>query len=73
MEVVLAGRADRLDLGVGTAELAVKALPERLAVPGDHGADQRVGADLAATLLGQLDRPGEVAAIGVGRQGSLRP
>ena len=64
--------ADRLDLGVRAAELAVIALAERSVAVGDHGADQRVGADPAAPLLGDLDRPRQVAAIGIGGGRHLR-
>ena len=65
-EVAVTGGADRLDLGVGRAQLAVKALADRPLAVGDHGSHQRVGADPAAALLGDLDRASEVAAIGIG-------
>ena len=65
-EVLRPGGTNRLDFRVGAPELAVKALAEDLTVPGDHGADERIGADLATALLSQLDRSGKVAAIGVG-------
>ena len=64
-EVRAAGRADRLDLGVGRTECAVKALAEHVVDRRQHGADQWVGAHLAPALLGELDRAGEVAVVGL--------
>ncbi len=61
-----AGGADRLDLGVRASELAMEALADHPLGVGQHGAHERVGADVAASLLGDLDRAGEVAAIGIG-------
>ena len=71
-QVVSAGGANRLDLGVGRAERAVKALADRPVAVGDHRPDQRVGADPAAALLGELDRASQVAAIGIGDGRHLR-
>ena len=51
------------DLGMGTAELAVEALADRLAVAHEHRADERVWADPAATALSQLQRPLEVEPV----------
>ena len=65
-EIVVAGGADRLDLGVRRPERAVKALGDHGLAVGHHRADERIRADPAAALLGQLDRSGEVAPIGVG-------
>ena len=50
----------------------MEALAEHLLVAGDHGADQRVRADPAAALLGELDRASEMAAVGIGLQGHGR-
>src|SRR5207248_3276003 len=50
-------RADRLHLGVRSAQRAMEALADDRLLAPDHGAHQRIGTDLAASLLGQLDRP----------------
>jgi hypothetical protein len=60
------GGADRLDLGVRRTQLAVVALADGAVVVGDHGSDERIGADPSASLLGDLDRAGEVTAIAIG-------
>jgi hypothetical protein len=62
----VAGGADRLDLGVRRADLAVIALADGPVDVGDHRSDEGVRAHSAATLLGDLDRAGKVAAIGIG-------
>jgi len=46
---------NRDTLGVQLAELCVEALADHLAVAGDHGADQRIGADLPPALLRELE------------------
>ena len=50
-------------LGVGPAQPGVEPLADRLAVAHQHGAHERVWADLAAAALGQLQRPSEVEPI----------
>ena len=65
-EVVISGGSDRLDLGVGGAELAVVALTDWPVTVGDDGSDERVGADPPAALFRDLDRASQVAAIGIG-------
>ena len=62
---MVTGGADRLDLGVGRTDGAVKALRDHRLTDGEHGPDQRIGADLAAAPLGELDGPGEVEAVDV--------
>src|ERR1700683_4511139 len=49
-----------------TAERAVEALGDGLAIERDHRADERVRADPAAALFGELDRATQVAAITIG-------
>ncbi len=70
-EVAIAGGADRLDLGVRRSHCPVKSLRDDLRVAPDDRPDQRVRADLPPTLLGKLDRPSEMTAIGVGFQGHV--
>jgi hypothetical protein len=61
---VPAGRGvDRLDLGVRAADGLMKALGDRLPIAADHRSDERVGADVSASMLSQLDRACEVPAI----------
>ena len=49
----LAGGGQGVDLGVRSAVAVVPALADAGAVAHDHGADERVGLDGAAALLGQ--------------------
>ena len=65
-EIMTPGIADRLHLGVRRAERRVIALAERPAVDRDHGADERIGRNAAGAVLGELDRPRQVACVGVG-------
>ena len=63
-----AGGADRLDLGVRRAERAVKALADDLvAVAPITAPTSGLGLTRPRPLLGQLDRAGQVAAVGIGR------
>jgi hypothetical protein len=45
------------------AQLGVKALANNLAIPDDHGPNQRVGADLPTPALGKLQCPLQVRPI----------
>ena len=63
VRAALAAVVDRRDLGVGTAQLGVKALADRLAVADQHRAHERVGADPAAAALGELERPLELEPV----------
>jgi hypothetical protein len=56
-EVPALGRSDRLDLRVRSAERAMEPLADYLFVAPDHGAHQRVRADVALTPLSELNRP----------------
>jgi len=47
------------------ADGAVKALSDHRLTVGEHGPDQRVGADLAAASLRELDGPREMKAVDV--------
>jgi hypothetical protein len=64
-EVLTTERGNRLDFGVSRSEAAVKALGERLRAARDDGADEWIGADLPASLFGQLDRPRQVDVIAI--------
>ena len=64
---------DRVDLGVRAAVFLVPALPQDLAVAGDHGADDRVGLDRAGAVARELDRAREVQLVGVGAARHLDP
>ena len=66
MEVRAAGGGDRGDLGVRPAVDVVPALAEDGAVPGDHRADERVGAHPAQPAATELDRAvQEIVVVGV--------
>ena len=52
-----AGRLERNDLGVRTAESCVMPDPDRLAVANDHRPDHRVRLDAASAALGLGQRP----------------
>ena len=54
------GLLERDDLGVADALVLVPPLPDDLAVPHDHRADDWVVSGLAAATLGELERPLEV-------------
>ena len=70
-----AGVLERGALGVLPPELGVKALADHLAAGADeHGANQWVGADRAASALGELQRPAHVSGIRFGtRRGHRGP
>ena len=63
IQVVVPGVADRLDLGVRGPGGPVIALTEDLLADGEHRADHRVGAHVAASVLGERDRAGQVQAV----------
>jgi hypothetical protein len=65
-ELGVAGRLDRLDLGMRRAERAVEPLADQLTVAADHRPDEGVRADPSAALLGQLDRPRQMATVCLG-------
>jgi hypothetical protein len=54
---------ERRDLGVGAAELGVKALADRLAFPDQDSPDHRIGTDPPAPPLGELERPTKERSI----------
>src|SRR5215470_10005353 len=56
----VAGLLERDHLGMADSVVLVPALPYDVAVLHDDGADERVVAGLAATALGELERPLEV-------------
>ena len=72
-------RVASADLGPAAARIAstsawadqraVKALPQHAVEVREHRPDERIGAHLAAAVLGELDRAGEVLAVCVGARG----
>ena len=64
-EIRVAAGRDRVDLGVGAAELRVPALPQHGLLDRDDRADDRVGVGAAEASLCQLDRPLEVREVGL--------
>ena len=63
VQVRVAARGDRVDLGVRAAVVVVPALAEHRAVARDDGPDERVGAHATAAPLRELDRAGEVDVV----------
>jgi hypothetical protein len=66
MELRSSGGSDCLHLGVGSAEGAMKALAEGVAVTADDRAYERVRTDETASAFCQFDRPRQVMAIRIG-------
>jgi hypothetical protein len=62
----LGGVGDRGALGVEPADLGVVALADHLAVSDEDGADEGVGADAPASLLGELERSSEMGRVDFG-------
>ena len=52
-----------------TTETVVPPFPQYFSIADDHGADERIGTDASATVLGELDSAGQVDPIGVGADG----
>src|SRR5262249_42420697 len=53
----LAGGGQRVDLGMRCAEALVPAFTDNLVIAHEHGADERVGLDVASAALGHFESP----------------
>ena len=60
----VAGRLERVNLGVGPAEPLVPALADELTVADDDRADERVRLDEAAAALRQFKGPAHPVVVG---------